>query len=143
MHQGTRWLMARLSLLPLLLAVSCTTVEYEGTTVAPSDKVDIFFALEDIGKPYTVMGPMKAHAQANKVSIERMQKKMVKEAMGRGADALVYLSDETSDVRNRDYYQDFRSADERPEFGPPPTDTVRIIKALLVKYGEAPTQPTQ
>lgn len=127
----------------MLLAASCTTIRYSGSVVAPSDKVDIFFALEDIERPYTVMGEMSAHAQANKVSVERMQRKLIEAAMDRGADALVYVSSEKSEVPNTDYYQQFRDPDERMEFGPPPTDTVRIVKALLVKYGELPKSRDQ
>lgn len=121
-----------------LAAASCTTLEYRGDVLAPSDKVDIFFALEDIETPHYVIGELKAHAQANKVNVERMQRKMVRAAMDRGADALVYVSSETSEVQNRDLYQEFRDSERRPEFAPDESDTVRIIKALLVKHGEAP-----
>lgn len=121
-----------------LAAASCTTIEYGGDVLAPSDKVDVFFALEDIDQPHRVMGELKAHAQAKTVGAERMQRKMVRAALDRGADALVYLTSETSEVQNRDLYQEFRDSEERPEFAPPESDTVRIIKALLVKYGEPP-----
>lgn len=129
----------------VLLAIcgsSCTTLEYDGDVLAPSDKVDIFFALEDITQPYTVIGKLTARAQANKVGVERMQKKMIRAAMDRGADALVYVSSEKSDVPNTDRYQEFRNPDNRPEFGPAPTDTVRTIKALLVRYGKETKKTT-
>ncbi len=115
---------------------SCTTLEYDGDVFAPSDKVDVLFALEDIEQPYTVIGKLTARAQANKVGVERMQKKMIRAAMDRGADALVYVSSNKSEVPNTDRYQEFRDPDDRPEFGPAPTDTVRIVKALLVRYGK-------
>jgi hypothetical protein len=124
--------------LAALTAMSCTTVDYKGDVLAPSDKVDVFFALEDIEQPHRVFGELKAHAQANKVGVERMQRKIVRAALDRGADALVYLTSETSEVQNHDLYQEFRDSEERPEFGPPESDTVRIVKALLVKYGEPP-----
>ncbi|GMV93077.1 MAG: hypothetical protein AMXMBFR82_28550 [Candidatus Hydrogenedentota bacterium] len=116
--------------------LSCTTLEYKGDVFAPSDKVDVLFALEDIEGPYTVIGNLTARAQANKVGVEKIQRKMIRAAMDRGADALVYVTSETSEVPNRNRYEEFRDPEERPRFGPEPTDKVRIIKALLVRYGE-------
>jgi hypothetical protein len=117
---------------------SCTTLEYEGDVSAPSNKVDVLFALEDIEGPYTIVGKLTARGQANKVSVENIQRKMIRAAMDRGADALVYVSSETSEVPNRNRYEEFRDSEERPDFAPEPTDTVRIVKALLVRYGEDP-----
>ena len=124
-----------------VFAVSaCTTLEYHGDNHAPSDKVDVLFALEDIEQPYTVMGRLTARAQANKTGVERMQRKLIRAAMDRGADAIVYVSSEKAEVPNRDRSQEFRDPEQRPDFGPAPTDTVRIIEALLVQYGEDPTK---
>lgn len=118
--------------------LSCTALEYKGDVYAPSHKVDVLFALEDIEGPYTVIGTLTARAQANKVGVENIQRKMIRAAMDRGADALVYVTSETSEVPNRNRYEEFRDPEERPGFGPEPTDKVRIIKALLVRYGENP-----
>lgn len=122
----------------MVTGTSCATLEYEGDVSAPSNKVDVLFALEDIEGPYTVVGKLTARGQANKVSVENIQRNMIRAAMDRGADALVYVSSETSEVPNRNRYEEFRDPEERPDFAPEPTDTVRIVKALLVRYGEDP-----
>lgn len=128
------------TVLGAFMAGSCTTLDYRGDVRAPSDKVDVLFALEDIEQPYTVMGRLTTRAQAGKTGVESMQRKMIRAALDRGADAIVYVSSEKVDVPNRDLGQEFRDPEDRPDFGPAPTDTVRTIEALLVCYGEDPVK---
>lgn len=137
-YMQSRWGVPALVVAFASIAGSCTTLEYRGDVRAPSNKVDVLFALDDIEPPYTVMGTLTARAQENKTGVERMQRKMIRAALDRGADAIVYLSTKKTDVPNRDLGQEFRDPEDRPDIGPAPTDAVRTIEALLIHYGEDP-----
>jgi hypothetical protein len=70
------------------LVVSCTTTDYLGKTYPKTDRVEIFFNTDEIKRPYEVMGQIKAEAP-EAVRFEDMEKKLVEDAMARGADAIL------------------------------------------------------
>jgi hypothetical protein len=68
--------------------ISCTTTDYVGKTYSKTDQVEIFFNTDEIKRPYEVMGQIKAEAP-EAVRFEDMEKKLVEDAMARGADAIL------------------------------------------------------
>ena len=75
-------------LIAFSLAVGCTTTDYVGKTYSKTDRVEIFFNTDEIKRPYEVMGLIKAEAP-EAVRFEDMEKKLVEDAMARGADAVL------------------------------------------------------
>jgi len=118
----------------MFLAASCTTVQYTGEPLPPTTHLDVYVKDAPADKPYTELGELKLFAQANRVSEKRLLERAEKEAMKRGADAVVYESIEVKNVQDRDYYQESRSHDRSDEFNRPNYDRVRIIKAKLIKF---------
>jgi hypothetical protein len=66
----------------------CVSAEYMGKTYPPTDHVDIFFSFDDIDRDYEVMGEIRAEA-AEFMSMEKIQAKLMEEAMAKGGDAIV------------------------------------------------------
>lgn len=77
-----------LSYLMLGALVGCATTDYVGQSYAPTENVDIFFSTDDIGRQYTVMGTAKTEG-TEYLSFEAIEQQLVKDAMARGADAIV------------------------------------------------------
>ena len=67
----------------------CATVDYVGETSAPTKHTDMYFDAKDVPRPYKVMGQMtlQEHEFADS---QEMQADMKKEAMARGADAILF-----------------------------------------------------
>lgn len=79
-----------LALGALALAVSgCATVDYVGETYAPTERTDMYFDAKDVPRPYKVMGQMTIDEDEYADS-QAMQADMKKEAMARGADAVLF-----------------------------------------------------
>lgn len=76
-----------LSLL-MLLAASCTKIDYVGEEYPPTDHVDLYFSFADAPAGHKVMGYIVASAP-DMVSAEKMQKKMMEKARAKGADGLI------------------------------------------------------
>ncbi len=70
------------------ILVGCVSAEYMGKTYPPTDHVDIFFSFDDIDRDYEVMGEIRAEA-AEFLSMEKIQNKLMEEAMAKGGDAIV------------------------------------------------------
>ena len=70
------------------IVVGCTTTDYVGKTYSKTDRVEIYFNTDEIKQPYEVMGQIKAEAP-EAVRFEDMEKKLVEDAMARGADAIL------------------------------------------------------
>jgi hypothetical protein len=70
------------------MVISCTTTDYVGKTYSKTDRVEIFFNTDEIKREYEVMGQIKAEAP-EAVRFEDMEKKLVEDAMARGADAIL------------------------------------------------------
>jgi len=75
-------------LIALLISVGCTTTDYVGKTYPKTDRVEIFFNTDEIKHEYEVMGQIKAEAP-EEIRFEDMEKKLVEDAMARGADAIL------------------------------------------------------
>ena len=75
-------------LIAFSIAFGCTTTDYVGKTYSKTDRVEIFFNTDEIKRPYEVMGQIKAEAP-EAVRFEDMEKKLVEDAMARGADAIL------------------------------------------------------
>jgi len=76
--------------LSVLLAVSCTKIDYVGKSYAPTTDVDMYFSLDDIKGEYEVMGHLTATA-GTFVNSEDMTEKILEKAREKGADAVVIL----------------------------------------------------
>ncbi|MBX7255905.1 MAG: hypothetical protein K1Y02_06055 [Candidatus Hydrogenedentes bacterium] len=118
----------------VLFAASCTTVQYTGEPLPQTTRLDVYVKDAPADRPHVELGELKLFAQANRVSENRLLKRAEKEAMKRGADAIVYESIEVKNVRDRDYYAESRNRDQSDEFSRPNYDRVRIIKAKLLKF---------
>ena len=70
------------------IVVGCTTTDYVGKTYSKTDRVEIYFNTDEIKRPYEVMSQIKAEAP-EAVRFEDMEKKLVEDAMARGADAIL------------------------------------------------------
>ena len=75
-------------LIALLISVGCTTTDYVGKTYPKTDRVEIFFNIDEIKHEYEVMGQIKAEAP-EEIRFEDMEKKLVEDALARGADAIL------------------------------------------------------
>ena len=71
-----------------VLLLGCATTEYLGKSYAPTSHVDIYFATADIHRPYEVMGEAKTEG-SEYMSFENIEQQLVKDAMARGADAVL------------------------------------------------------
>lgn len=75
----------------LIIAIcitACTKIDYIGEEYPPTTHVDLFFDMDDVTREHKVMGHLIATAD-DMVSAEKMQKKMMKKAREKGADAIV------------------------------------------------------
>jgi hypothetical protein len=72
----------------LIMAVSCTKIDYVGEEFPPTDRVDQFFSPSDVTREYKVMGYIVASAP-DMVSAEKMHKKLVEKAQKVGADGVI------------------------------------------------------
>ncbi len=86
-----------LSLLILGMLTGCATTDYVGQTYPPTENVDIFFSTDDIPRQYTVMGTAKTEG-TEYLTFEAIEQQLVKDAMARGADAIVIDGMETITV---------------------------------------------
>jgi hypothetical protein len=75
-------------LIAFSIAFGCTTTDYVGKTYSKTDRMEIFFNTDEIKRSYEVMGQIKAEAP-EAVRFEDMEKKLVEDAMARGADAIL------------------------------------------------------
>lgn len=141
---------SRIPILGLLLVglTACVSSEYVGKTFPPTQSVDMYFSFDDIDQPYEVMGMIEGHGTEFD-SYEHMEEEMVKDAMEKGADGIVFLEMDVvvtgqtttaSAGEDATWYVD-ASGDlkkrKRTESTEVTTDIrERIIKAQLVKYQE-------
>jgi len=81
---------AVLSLVLIIMIIGCTSIDYVGEEYPPTTHVDLFFSMEDVEQDYKVMGQLIATAD-DVVSADKMQKKIMEEALKKGADGVVIL----------------------------------------------------
>ena len=75
-------------LISCAIFISCTTTDYVGKKYSKTDRVEIFFNTDEIKREYEVMGQIKAEAP-EVVKFEVMEQQLVKDAMEKGADAIL------------------------------------------------------
>jgi hypothetical protein len=74
----------------LALTTACAKVDYIGRVYPPTMQVDLFFAEQDVPRPYDVMGRVVATGN-DAVSLEKIQEKIMDKAREKGADAIVII----------------------------------------------------
>jgi hypothetical protein len=71
------------------LIFSCgTKLNYLGTSLSPTTKVDVYVDASAIKRPYTIIG--KGYQESSLVSKERMQQQAIMKAKEKGADAVLF-----------------------------------------------------
>ena len=81
----------------ILLFAGCAQTDYLGKTYAPTSHVDVFFSVTDITRQYEVMGEAKTEG-TDYLTFENIEEQLVKDAMARGADAVLIEGMETVTV---------------------------------------------
>jgi hypothetical protein len=76
-----------LVILAAVFAMGCASVNYIGNSFDPTTTVDVYFSEDEIKKEYTVMG--HALGTGSLVSIDKIRIKLIEEAKGKGADAIL------------------------------------------------------
>lgn len=71
-----------------IFLAACVNTDYVGESYAPTTSVDVFYSMDDVNRPHTVMGKIKASAMDGWDS-EGMVLELKNQAMAKGADALV------------------------------------------------------
>ena len=71
-----------------LLLTSCATTEYMGKTYTPTTHVDVFFDASDISRSFETMGTAKTEG-TEYLTFELIEQQLVKDAMSKGADAII------------------------------------------------------
>jgi hypothetical protein len=71
-----------------ILLVSCATTDYVGETYSPTSNVDVFFDPSEIKRPYKIMGTAKTEG-TEYLTFEAIEQQLVKDAMSKGADAII------------------------------------------------------
>ncbi|HAB15494.1 MAG TPA: hypothetical protein PLX89_14105 [Verrucomicrobiota bacterium] len=66
----------------------CVSSDYLGRTYSPTSNVEVFYSLSEVKRPYEVMGELRSQA-TDMMSSSSIVEQMKKEAMSRGADAIV------------------------------------------------------
>jgi hypothetical protein len=75
-------------LLAAALAAACITSDYQGKAYEPTVRMDVYYSAEEVPEPYWIMGEMQADVMGG-VVFRDVEKKMVREALARGADGLL------------------------------------------------------
>jgi hypothetical protein len=75
----------------LAVVAGCVSVDYVGTSYAPTEAVDVVFSPDDVRRPYTVMGQATAEVDVLPFvsSGQELQAKLVEEARRRGANGVI------------------------------------------------------
>ena len=68
--------------------IACVNTDYIGKSFAPTTNVDVYFSEADVEKEYEVMGKITEES-SEFISFEKLQEKMVEQAMEKGADGII------------------------------------------------------
>jgi len=129
----------------LIIAISlsaCTKIDYIGEEYPPTTHVDLFFDMDDVTREHKVMGHLIATAD-DMVSAEKMQKKMMKKAREKGADAIVITGFEKYRLGETTTYKETTEEGQTKKGNLKSTTTAtsstkvdekKQIKAVLLKY---------
>lgn len=72
----------------LFLTAGCVETDYMGRRYPPTDRVEVYYDLEDLARPNYVMGHLQAEVLPG-TDYATVEAELVEEAMAKGADALV------------------------------------------------------
>ena len=128
---------AMLAIPALLLCAACAHVDYVGESYPPTNKVDVFFAEQDVTHEYRVMGKVVATAN-DLVSAEKLQAKIMKKAQDKGAVAVVltgldrYKSGESTDYRESTESKGRKTTTSG--HSSTTTEEKKEIQAIFIKY---------
>lgn len=129
----------------LIIAIflsACTKIDYIGEEYPPTTHVDLFFDMDDVTREHKVMGHLIATAD-DMVSAEKMQKKMMKKAREKGADAIVITGFEKFRSGETTSYKETTEEGQTKKGNLKTTTTAtsstkvdekKQIKAVLLKY---------
>jgi hypothetical protein len=123
---------------------ACVSVDYMGRSYAPTEHVDVFYALDQVRRPYEVMGRAEARADAG-VEMQKFEDGLVAEARKRGADAIVIedsalvVSGENTSTRGSTFPREPGKKKKwyEPDYVEESTTTVtreRVILTRFLKY---------
>ena len=85
----------------LLIVLGCAHVNYVGKSYSPTNEIEIYYSEKEIQQDYHVIG----HAIGSGtlfVSNEKIQKKLIEEAMKKGADALLITEIDKDNISTGD-----------------------------------------
>ena len=125
----------------VMLASGCAHVDYIGETHPRTERVDLFFSENDVGRAYRVVGQVLATGDQY-ISAARVQRRLMDEARKKGADGVVVL--EFARVRGPEHTrydatttrgQDGKTV-ETTETVSDQTAEAKKIRALFIKYRE-------
>jgi hypothetical protein len=129
----------RLALLAFIVFLaSCTTTDYFGKTYPPTQRVDLFFNPQEIRRSYEVMGEIRAQSD-ELVSLQTVQQHLMKEAMQKGADAILVEHVGTTQtgfttVENKTKDKKKSGKSSSTTVATTQIETNRIVVAKLLKY---------
>ena len=127
-------IIAALTLTALL--PGCVTTDYVGKTYAQTTRVDLYFSESDITRAYEVMGTVRSSAPGE-LSFEDIQKELMKEAMAKGADAILIEDMTTIAVGSTTTTQGKGNGDGNDRWSSTSNTTERkekILAGKLIKY---------
>jgi len=67
---------------------ACVSTDYVGQSYTPTESIDVFYSMDDVERPHTVMGKITATAVDGWDS-QSMVEELKNQALAKGADALV------------------------------------------------------
>jgi hypothetical protein len=75
----------------VMALTGCVSVDYVGTSYAPTESVDVFYSPDDVRRRYTVMGEVTAELDVLPFvsSGQELQGKLLEEARKRGANGII------------------------------------------------------
>ena len=120
-------------LVAAFILTGCVSAEYMGKTYPPTDHVDIFFSFDDIEGDYEVMGEIRAEA-AEFLSMEKIQNKLMEEAMAKGGDAIVIEDWDKVIVSSSTTTQGEAEENKYKETTTSTVTTEKVVTAKLIKY---------
>ena len=132
----------------LLLLPACVSTDYLGREYPPTNRVLVYYDLEDLTRPNRVIGHLQAEAMTG-TDYSRIETELVEQAMAKGADALVVEGADMVDAGARTpgeryppvlyHLDDDGELRHEPAPGRPTPRFTRgigdvIVNALLVKF---------
>lgn len=123
------------------LLAGCASIDYIGDTYSPTQYVDMYYDKADIARPHKVMGQMTVE-ENEFADTSDMMKELKKEAMARGADAVLVTGSQKIETGITSNWQDFGKTKGKHSYDYGTTTSQvqhdKIIAAQLIKYTDIP-----